>query len=739
MLTFEALLVKELQKQQSRAEFCDIVLQSGGVSVPVHSCVLSAFSPFLCGALSAMPSPQNGQKRLLEVQSMESCTLLSLVSLLYTGQLHEDKEDVLSAAYKLGISIPQRSPMRTSSEQNTQTECTTVEKECQTETLSSENPIETLGASLWRSDQGLCTYTGGSDLTLDVALQNIPGNPESMPSLPVMDVVPESAMYATVSGPACLPQVAAPAPKRRGRPRKYPLPQSNASRNSPPNQKTVNLPAPSLMHTVALPAANPTGLSQPIDWLIDDVIAQLPLMPNNQHTIDTATPDPNPKTQPSVKLTDPAIVQPQSEGELTDILDSFLRTFEQHISVCDADGQDAVMPTDDHLTCGQSTSNAHDALLNTTTLNSISKNRLRPARRPQKPSTYWQLTGMKMEKSPGDQGEEMPAVMTRSQSRKRKQEVIEELLRRDPVKRKKQKKERSEKTRNDFSVAKEAERPTQMLNGEPKHFLSKFEPSKLRKVMNTASANNMKISKPLQQSSDQTCVKRKRTKRDKTKPLAEGSASKMASSTTSSQPLSPNQSRPALSAFDLVKQILESQQRREREHKEHRMWRVKKQKEKDRVKSMHACGAKEKDDGVKMHSNSRIDQRHEEMRGRMEEDQRTTCLLQQQPIDEEHTETRERLMENGFSRCGCETADSVFPRRSTEDRGLKSTADVTLASASPHEKLTDPSDEDVDVVEVSSSLSESFSVLPLTEMEPSTDEEDSDEDQEIDVISVGSH
>lgn len=722
--------MKELQKQQSRAEFCDIVLQSGGVSVPVHSCVLSAFSPFLCGALSAMPSPQNGQKRLLEVQSMESCTLLSLVSLLYTGQLHEDKEDVLSAAYKLGISIPQRSPMRTSSEQNTQTECTTVEKECQTETLSSENPIETLGASLWRSDQGLCTYTGGSDLTLDVALQNIPGNPESMPSLPVMDVVPESAMYATV---------AAPAPKRRGRPRKYPLPQSNASRNSPPNQKTVNLPAPSLMHTVALPAANPTGLSQPIDWLIDDVIAQLPLMPNNQHTIDTATPDPNPKTQPSVKLTDPAIVQPQSEGELTDILDSFLRTFEQHISVCDADGQDAGMPTDDHLTCGQSTSNAHDALLNTTTLNSISKNRLRPARRPQKPSTYWQLTGMKMEKSPGDQGEEMPAVMTRSQSRKRKQEVIEELLRRDPVKRKKQKKERSEKTRNDFSVAKEAERPTQMLNGEPKHFLSKFEPSKLRKVMNTASANNMKISKPLQQSSDQTCVKRKRTKRDKTKPLAEGSASKMASSTTSSQPLSPNQSRPALSAFDLVKQILESQQRREREHKEHRMWRVKKQKEKDRVKSMHACGAKEKDDGVKMHSNSRIDQRHEEMRGRMEEDQRTTCLLQQQPIDEEHTETRERLMENGFSRCGCETADSVFPRRSTEDRGLKSTADVTLASASPHEKLTDPSDEDVDVVEVSSSLSESFSVLPLTEMEPSTDEEDSDEDQEIDVISVGSH
>lgn len=739
MLTFETLLVKELQKQQSRAEFCDIVLQSQGVSVPVHSCVLSAFSPFLCGALSAMPSPRNGQKRLIEVQSMESCTLLRLVSLLYSGQLHEDKGDVLSAACKLGISIPHRSTKRTSSEQNTQTDFTNtaVEKECQTETLSSENPVETVGASLWRSDQGLYTYADGSDITLNVALQNVPGNPEGMPSLPVMDVVHESAMY---------PTVAAPAPKRRGRPRKHPLPHSDASRNLPPDQKTVNLAAPSLMHTVALPAANPTSLSQPIDWLIDDVIAQLPLMPNNQHAIiNTVTPDPNLKSQPSVKLTDPAIVQPQSEGELTDILDSFLRTFEQHIGACDADGQDAVVPSvsDGNLACGQSTSNAHSASLNTTTQrNSISKNRLRPARRPQKPSTYWQLTGLKMEKSPGDRGEAMPAVMTRSQSRKRKQEVIEELLRRDPVKRKKRKKERLEKTRNDISVAKEAERPTQMLNGEPKHFLSKFEPSKLRKVMNTASANKLKISKSLQQSSDQTCrVKKKRTKRDKTKPLSEGSALKMASSTTSSQPVVQNKSsgpRPALSAFDLVKQILESQQKKEREHMEHRMWTVKKQKGKQRVQNMHACGAKEKDDRVKMHSNSIINQKHEETRGRIKEDQKTTCLLQQ-PSDKERTGTRERLMENGLSRGGCETADSVFQRRSTEDHVLKNTADVTLASATPHEKLTDSSDEDVDVVEVSSSLSESFSVLPLTEVELSTDEEDSDEDQEIDVISVGSH
>lgn len=142
--------------------------------------------------------------------------MLSLVSLLYSGQLNEDKEEVLSAACKLGIDIPQQASKTPATERNTQTECMkeVVERECQTEAVPSEcqNPKETIecvnliGTSSWRTDQGLCTYTDDSDITL-ATLQNIQGNPENMPSFQVMDVVPESAMYPTASGPAYLPQV----------------------------------------------------------------------------------------------------------------------------------------------------------------------------------------------------------------------------------------------------------------------------------------------------------------------------------------------------------------------------------------------------------------------------------------------------------------------------------------------------------------------------------------------------
>ncbi|XP_066505077.1 uncharacterized protein [Hoplias malabaricus] len=107
-MQFEKLLVKQLQRQQNRAEFCDTVLQSQGVSVPVHSCVLSAFSPRLCGALSSMPSPVSGQRRLIELNHVDSFTLLSLVSLLYSGTLDTNRKDVLTAAELLGIQVPQQ-------------------------------------------------------------------------------------------------------------------------------------------------------------------------------------------------------------------------------------------------------------------------------------------------------------------------------------------------------------------------------------------------------------------------------------------------------------------------------------------------------------------------------------------------------------------------------------------------------------------------------------------------------
>lgn len=84
-----------------------VMLCFPGVSVPVHSCVLSAFSPRFYGTLSSMPVPMAGQRRLIELQAVDACTLLSLVSLLYSGQLHENREQVLSAAQTLGIELPQ--------------------------------------------------------------------------------------------------------------------------------------------------------------------------------------------------------------------------------------------------------------------------------------------------------------------------------------------------------------------------------------------------------------------------------------------------------------------------------------------------------------------------------------------------------------------------------------------------------------------------------------------------------
>ncbi|KAG1962532.1 uncharacterized protein LOC120460801 isoform X1 [Pimephales promelas] len=1019
MLTFEALLVKELQKQQSRAEFCDTVLQTQGVSVPVHSCVLSAFSPKLCGTLSAMPSPLNGQRRLIEVQAVEACTLLSLVSLLYSGQFKEDKEEVLLAACKLGINIPQREAKRLATEKNTQTEWMkeVAERECQTEsvpTLPSEyrNHKETIatviGPSSCISDQGLCTYTDGSDITL-ATLNNGQGNPENIPSFQVMDVVPETPMYPSVSGPACLPQVfvcppaasyqqpptplpthphlshstcveqlanqdrvtlgsilegdecvleafaqfennipgfinhfldtnsmqavgqreqsqrgtrgyiktegrarrerraglsegfalkgevlnickreqnmnrfgrvptsawmgqgggrvgrklnlrqtfknqvrrrrqgrgvtqeegekgksssrarqrktgsrgrlvepvcqdAAPPPRRRGRPRKRPLPQQNGSRNfsgtSAPEQKTVTPPAPFLMHTAPLPAVNHTGLTQPMDWLIDDVIAQLPFMPTNQHAItNPVNVDSNvdhPRSQSPVKLTDLGVVQPQSEGELTDILDSFLRTFEQHVGLSESDVQDDI--TDGSQTCEHTnTSNAHATSMNTTTQGenaSLYTNRPQVSivPKPQKPSGYWQVSDLTMEISPAQQGEEKPGNvrMTRSQSRKRKLEIIEELPRRNelPAKPKRErKKERLEKPMVEASLPREKKRRNREPHGEQKGTSSTVDStcsvaSALRRVINIASARNVKCSTKTttldgSESSELTSlVKRKQAghaKRDSSKTLLEGRTLKVQSSTGTSQPkrqvlknkTAGNKTRPALSAFELMKKILENQQNREEERKrEYHRTVMKPKRNRRRKKNTQVHGAEvlmtnntEMDDTIMVeeHNNSRIHQKHEETKGRMEEvgNQMTMCLQQTLPPAKDcRMSNAEKLMESYYNKARLETADSPneapFQRCSAEGVMFKNMSDMPFVSRAldptvPLEKLLNTQgetdgleeDEDVDVVEVSSSLSESFSVLPVTvDIVPSTEEEedDDDEDLEIDVTSLGSN
>ncbi|XP_021175945.2 uncharacterized protein LOC105931456 isoform X2 [Fundulus heteroclitus] len=104
---YETQLLEQLQRQQNSTQFCDTLLQTEGISVPAHSCVLAALSPYLSQRLSAAPSPPAGQKRRLPLQAVTAHTLLKLVGLLYSGELEvkssEERRDVLAAAHRFGL------------------------------------------------------------------------------------------------------------------------------------------------------------------------------------------------------------------------------------------------------------------------------------------------------------------------------------------------------------------------------------------------------------------------------------------------------------------------------------------------------------------------------------------------------------------------------------------------------------------------------------------------------------
>ncbi|TMS22961.1 BTB/POZ domain-containing protein 18 [Larimichthys crocea] len=104
---FEMQLLRELQRQQNNAQLCDTLLQTEGISVPAHSCVLAALSPYLSEKLSASPPPPSGQKRQLQLRTVKAQTLLKLVGLLYSGELEVkgsvEQNDVLSAVRQFGI------------------------------------------------------------------------------------------------------------------------------------------------------------------------------------------------------------------------------------------------------------------------------------------------------------------------------------------------------------------------------------------------------------------------------------------------------------------------------------------------------------------------------------------------------------------------------------------------------------------------------------------------------------
>ncbi|CAL8355013.1 unnamed protein product [Merluccius merluccius] len=105
---FEALLLAELQRQQQHySHSCDTVLKTEGVSLPVHSCVISALSPQLSAALTSRPPAGTGGAHLLEFGALGAGTLLQVVGLLYSGEMAGEGEDArqraVSAATELGI------------------------------------------------------------------------------------------------------------------------------------------------------------------------------------------------------------------------------------------------------------------------------------------------------------------------------------------------------------------------------------------------------------------------------------------------------------------------------------------------------------------------------------------------------------------------------------------------------------------------------------------------------------
>ncbi|XP_057706474.1 uncharacterized protein LOC130924133 isoform X3 [Corythoichthys intestinalis] len=104
---FEALLVAELQRQQQIPQFCDTMLRAQSISVPAHSCVISAISPKLSAALSSSPTRQASYNHLVEFGTIGDSSLLHMVRLLYSGEMtgegEHEKQEALSAAAKMGI------------------------------------------------------------------------------------------------------------------------------------------------------------------------------------------------------------------------------------------------------------------------------------------------------------------------------------------------------------------------------------------------------------------------------------------------------------------------------------------------------------------------------------------------------------------------------------------------------------------------------------------------------------
>ncbi|KAG7328906.1 hypothetical protein KOW79_007080 [Hemibagrus wyckioides] len=131
----------------------------------------------------------------------------------------------------------------------------------------------------------------------------------------------------------------------RGRPRIRPLPPASRSFSTQLTSKhgTVDPTELDLLHTVTPVSAAHTEPIQPIDTLLDDIMTGLHFLPpaesqTHQHGLMSATTSSGPPvskaTYPSGHFAKPTDPKQHLEGEIGDILDHFLRTFEQQVGGC---------------------------------------------------------------------------------------------------------------------------------------------------------------------------------------------------------------------------------------------------------------------------------------------------------------------------------------------------------------------------------------------------------------------
>ncbi|XP_047668577.1 uncharacterized protein LOC113642371 isoform X2 [Tachysurus fulvidraco] len=104
---FALRLLSELQKQQQCSLHCDVILQTEGVSIPAHSCMLSALSPVFYRAFANVPLLPVGQSRLVELEAIRAHALIKLVGFMYSGEMEgeslDEQQEVIDVACRLGF------------------------------------------------------------------------------------------------------------------------------------------------------------------------------------------------------------------------------------------------------------------------------------------------------------------------------------------------------------------------------------------------------------------------------------------------------------------------------------------------------------------------------------------------------------------------------------------------------------------------------------------------------------